>query len=168
MRQPKDFDPSFRIGWDERGIVLGARVRDEAIITNPDVERLWSKDSVEIFVSRNVGSAESVQLTLAPPDDDTASKPTYHWREAGTQGSVQRGPILDVMGRRTGDGYVFEVLIPWENLPVEPGMNEEAAIQIFFNDSDTTEPYPADSFRVAWYPQGHAAWNPLAYHRVRC
>lgn len=168
MRHPQNFDPSFRLGWNERGLLLAARIRDQTIVVDPDAERFWRKDSIEIFMTPKVGSKESIQLVLAPPEGVAPSQLRFQLQDNRGKAMAARGkPTVEVMGCRTKDGYLFEALIPWENLGIRPDPGTGFALQMFFNDADDTAPYPGDWFRTAWFPQGHAGWNPLAFHHVR-
>lgn len=166
MRESPTFDPSFRLAWSERGLVFAGQVRDQAIVTDPDLTHAWRKDSIELFVAPAFGSREFAQLTILPPAGDKPGPLEHLWqgsrKEAG--GEASEGVVI---GRRTADGYAFEALLPWDRLGIKAAPEYEAAFQVFFNDSDSEAPYPADWFRAASYPQGHPAWNPLAYHRIR-
>ena len=167
MRQAESFDPSFRLGWDRRGLLLAAQARDQTIVVDADQTRLWRKDSLEVFLTAAVGSRESVQLTIAPAAGQAPSRPPHHWTDNRRKQKGRPKPTAELTGRRTETGYVLEALIPWQAIGVEPAQGATAAIQMFFNDADDAGPYPGDWFRVASYPQGHAGWNPLAYHRLR-
>ncbi len=166
MRAEDSFDPSFRLAWSEKGLLLAGRVRDQAIVTDPDASHAWRKDSVEVFVAPAVGSRDSTCLTIIPPAGDKPATLAHSWQDSRKR-PIAGAPDAAVMGRRTPGGYAFEALLPWERIGVQAATAREVAFQVFFNDSDSEAPYPADWFRVASYPQGHAAWNPLAYHRVR-
>ncbi|MDA0840622.1 MAG: PQQ-binding-like beta-propeller repeat protein [Planctomycetota bacterium] len=161
-----DFDPSFRLGWNKKGLLLAGLIVDQNLIADPDAEKLWRKDSVEIFMSEEVGSKESFQLTIAPPSEKDA-KPEVFLEDHRYKAKSSHPLKAQVFGRRTEGGYSLEILIPWQNLNIDPNEGKEFGLQAFFNDSDNTDAYPGDWFRVAWYPVGHAGWNPLAYHRLR-
>ena len=167
MRSPENFDPSFRLGWDDRGLLLAAQVRDQALITDPETKRLWRKDSVEIFMTRQVGTKESFQLTIAPETGPEAKRPRVYLTDQRGKLKSAGALAVEAVGKVAEDGYALEILLPWRNLGIDPGEGKKFGLQVFFNDADDPGPYPADWFRAAWYPLGHAGWNPLAFHRVR-
>ena len=37
-----DFDPSLKLGWDDRGLMVLAEVRDGIIRGDPEAEKLWA------------------------------------------------------------------------------------------------------------------------------
>jgi hypothetical protein len=163
--EASDFDPSIRFGWNNSGLLIAGKIVDQKLIPDPVAEKLWRKDCVEIFMSRKVGSKESFQLTIAPPEGSSSKPRVFLADQRGKKGLP---PLeVQVFGLPSKDGYTLETLIPWKNLGFDPQNGLEFGLQIFVNDSDNTDPYPADWYRVAWYPVGHAGWNPLAFHRVK-
>lgn len=160
----EDFDPSFRLAWSERGLLFAGRITDQKLIADPDKRKLWRKDSVEIFLSKKVGLKESFQLTIAPPGENSRTR-IFLEDHRGRPGLA---PITaEVITSLSPNGYTIEALIPWQHLRLESKAGTELGLQVFVNDSDDTDPYPGNWYRVAWYPVGHAGWNPLAFHRVR-
>ena len=49
-----DFQASFRMAWNERGIFFLAEIKDDSLYENPD--HYWKGDGLEIFLSQGRGS----------------------------------------------------------------------------------------------------------------
>ncbi|HEY6560347.1 MAG TPA: sugar-binding protein [Polyangiaceae bacterium] len=114
----------LRIGWSADAFHLHVRVEDPSVLVNPDPNRLWDGDAVEIYIAGVTGEAltgsyngrndgGAIQIVLAPPG-------------AGfdTRGRAYINPGADVhvntpitssfyAGRLTEDGYELELRYPW-------------------------------------------------------
>lgn len=166
MCLPEDFDPSLRLGWNDKGVLLLAQVRDQTIIEHPDPSQLWAKDSIEVLMGDRRGTKEIYQTaagTGADPNYPKARK--YFWDYRKTFKSKLTG---EAAGSKMDGGYVVEMLMPWEHIRVKPVLGREVGLQVFINDADAPGPYPGDWFRASWHPGGHPAFaDPRALHRLR-
>ena len=61
----KDCSAKAKIGWDDGGLLVFARVLDDVRDENPKDEPLGRNDSLEVFLSDGVGSPQSYQFTIA-------------------------------------------------------------------------------------------------------
>jgi len=167
MRPPENFDPSFRIGWSEKGLLVLAQVKDDAVLESANPSRLWLGDSLEIFMTPRLGSNEAYQLVLAPGADPKHPKPRSRFYD---QRRATRGEPLtaQIVGKRTQDGYLVELLLPWKSLKIRPAMGLEFGMQLFANDKDRGKG-GRPPFRVVWHPGGHPFSNrdPHAYQTFR-
>jgi len=162
MRLPRDFDPSFRLGWNDRGILLLANVRDQAIVEADSARQLPQGDSIEVFMTRGRSGRPVFRLALGTGADPAhPGLKTYFWDRRTIP--VTAKLKVEAVARKTVDGYVVEALLPWANLSVSPRIGAELGMQIHFNDSDR----PNDRFQVAWHPGDQPLSNRRAYHRVR-
>ncbi|MCC5806993.1 MAG: metallophosphoesterase [Opitutales bacterium] len=158
-----------RVGWNEDGLLVALRVRDDTTIEYPQASRLWAGDSVELFVADELGSNNRYQAIVTPGHDPEHPEPRRFFTSAGTALPVAELSVLS--GRRvTADGYEIEFLLPWTNLPefsARPGA--EAALQIYVNDrrSSPDEGVHAGRQRILWYPEENSFANPMAMHRIR-
>ena len=160
LRPPEDFDPSFRIGWNGQGILLLAEVKDSVIRTAQGGAPLEGGDCVEVFVAPKRGSAESYRLVVAPGMGNEASAVQsrfYDYRKAAAGKEL----TAKIAGKRTPDGYVVEMCLPWENLNTAPAAGGEFALQVFVNDEDGRG--ARYRFAALWHPAGDPRKDPLAY-----
>ena len=160
LRPPKDFDPSFRIGWNEQGILLLAEVKDNAVRAAQHGTPLDSGDCVEVFVTPTRGSSESYRLVVAPgadPGSSTARSSFHDYRKV-TSGAKLSATIAAKAGP---EGYLVEMCLPWENLKIKPDAGATFGMQVFVNDDDGRgEKY---RFGALWHPAGDPRRDSLAY-----
>ncbi|OGV72715.1 MAG: hypothetical protein A3K19_02755 [Lentisphaerae bacterium RIFOXYB12_FULL_65_16] len=163
MRAPEDLDPCFRIGWCKDGLLLLAEVRDSVTYESADAAKLFEGDSVEFFMTPQVGSSESFQVVIAPGATDTQTKPRYRFydRRKATRGE---NLTVQVASTKTTDGYLVEALLPWKNLKIQPAPGLEFGLQVFVNDNDKDK---RKQFLALWHPGGHTEKNPFAYQPFR-
>ncbi len=165
MRAPADFDPSFRIGWNEEGIVVLAEVRDDEVIEAENPGKLSAGDSLEFFLSPAWGSKEAYQVIVSPGADPRHPKARSWFYDART--SVRTHELrVDAEGRKTADGYVLEVLLPWTNIDIDPAVGKEIAMQVFATDGGKNG---KSRFQVRLYPGGNpiSGKNPFALQEFR-
>jgi len=168
MRAPADFDPSFRAGWNEKGLLLLVEVRDDVIDEDEKPANMWKADCIEILMSLGRGAAEHYQIQIAV---GTGADSTYP--ETRTHLSDNRGGVADTKlsaeaeGKKTADGYLVEVLLPWTNMAITPVLGLQFGLQLFINDADGKGGYPKDWFRASWHPGGHPSKNHDAYQLMR-
>ena len=164
LRPANDFDPSFRIGWNDRGIVLLAEVSDNVIRPAGDASQLPRADSVEIFVTPKRGSAEHYRLVVAPGADAGSPSPLSRFDDHRTT-TAGEDLAAEIAGNRTPGGYLLEICLPWKNLKMTPGLGREVGIQLVVNDDDGRgDKY---RFQALWHPAGNPARDPLAYQTFR-
>lgn len=167
MRPPENFDPSFRVGWNDKGLLLLVQVRDDVIYEAPGSgSEVWRADSVEILMTTSRGMKEYYQF-----DTSTGADPKYP--ELRTHFWDKRGEIADTeltaetAAAKTRNGYLVEMLLPWKNLEIKPALGTVVGLQMFINDSDGHGGYPKHWFRALWHQGGHPGYNPEAYHQIR-
>jgi len=148
MKAAKDLDPRFRVGWDERGMLVLITVRDDVAFETDTV--LWRGDSAQLFV-RKPGAAGRLEVTIAPGRDRRHPKVRTQVKGLRGKADAQRKPAPTVARSLLADGYRLEVLLPWESLALEPKPGTEIGFMLVVNDSDGV---PGDRFAPRWYPPG--------------
>ncbi|PIZ48374.1 MAG: hypothetical protein COY42_06640 [Armatimonadetes bacterium CG_4_10_14_0_8_um_filter_66_14] len=167
MRAPADFDPSFRVGWNDKGLVLLAQVKDNKVVEAKAIDQLWKGDSLELFVTPALGTGDTYQCVIAPgadPNYPQARSFFYDSRKAPATAKLS----VEVAGKKAAGGYVMEVLLPWRNLNLTAAEGKECGLQLFANDQDNAA-LSANPFRVMWHPAGHPVSDkePFAYQPLR-
>jgi len=160
VKPAADLDVAFRLGWDERGLLLLVSVRDD-VFDEAD-GALWSKDSLEIFYSPHRGSPDVFQVVISPGMDPR--HPELRWSTHDyrvTEALKQTPGTVTAKRTRTANGYILEVLLPWENFAIKPQAGRELAFQIYVNDAD-------GGFRsqVRWHPIA-GAHDSMNMHRLQ-
>jgi len=163
VRPVKDFDPTFRLGWDARGLLLLARVSDDTIMENAELTELWDGDTVEVFLAREVGSAERYQIDFGTGADPKYPRVRLQYYDNRKSKETLPKLTAEAAGGKTADGYLIEALIPWENLKLTPKEGLTTAFQVWVYDKDGGEEW----YRAVWYPKGLSWQDSNAMHKVR-
>lgn len=164
VKPVSDFDPHFRVGWNNDGLVLLLQVRDDHVFADTEHADSWLSDSMEVFLGTKPGAYEFMQASFctgADPKSPHIRKTFYDYRTGlGTPTTTMDAAAAD---RKTADGYQMEVLLPWKNIGVTPRMGGEVALQVWAYDVDKVN----DWYRTVWYPQGRPYMDTRCTYRVR-
>ena len=163
LRAAADFDPSLRIGWNDRGLLLLVQVKDNVVHEWQDDANLTLGDSVEVFLAAKPGAGEGYRCVLTP-----GSAPNHEARcHLSPYGKTKTGGNLaaEVAGGKTPDGYVVEALLPWTNLGMAPRAGDEFAMQLLATDDDGKG--DRFRFRALWHQAGDPRKDPFAYQGFR-
>ncbi|HOE65698.1 MAG TPA: serine hydrolase [Candidatus Hydrogenedentes bacterium] len=161
---PGNFDPRFRLGWNEEGLLVFVTVVDDIREETKDETLLWDRDSMEIFVAKKRGSQELMHIVLTP--GQMPEFPGVRSKLLGFRTSAPPKPFTaTIVSAPAHDGFAYtvEAMIPWSNLGIDAKHGTEFGFQVFVNDGDKT---PA-RFQAVWYPKTRTHENPDAMHRVR-
>lgn len=164
LRAASDFAASFRLGWNERGLLLLTIVRDNDLGENKDTKALWQKDSLELFWGGKVGVRDWVQLHVGPgvgADTPEIRINVDDHRESATLSGI---PVNAQIARtKIPGGYVLEALLPWDCLKIVPAKGREAAFQFVANDVDKDGPRA----QLMWFPEEGAYSDPAKMQTIR-
>jgi len=156
LKPANHFDATFRLGWDDRGLLLLVNVIDDTIDEAKTTE-IWYGDSVELFYSPKRGSGDVVQMVISPGVDPKTPEMRSNLNDERTTESLKKIKVTATVARtKTPGGYMLEGLLPWENFAIKPEPGREVAFQIYVNDADN-----GSHFQARWYPfgQGHESAN---------
>ncbi|MGB6121127.1 MAG: class I SAM-dependent methyltransferase [Bacteroidota bacterium] len=155
----EDFDLKFRVGWSAQGLFVLATVRDDIPLEHENLNRIWQRDCVELFLAETVGSGNRHQLVIASGADprygELRSRLYDHRPEAEKVGELSSRSA----SRIVEGGYVVEAWLPWENLGRKPEAGGTVAFQCIANDFDGDDDPSGGPLRVGWYPglESHAS-----------
>lgn len=158
-----DLDAQFRLGWDERGLMLLALVTDDAAHEAAE-DQLWAGDAIELFIGREVGSPQYYQWIIAPGRDERYGEPRFALYDR-RRDKPEELATPDYTIVEDDRGYVIEALLPWENLGIEPQVGRELALQLYFADRDPDQ--PDDGVALVWYSRVGTHTDPTAMHALR-
>ena len=166
VRPAANFDPRFRLAWNQQGLLVLVEVTDDMPDESNDEKTLYERDSVELFVATKQGGPRLVQVIAAPGTDPQHRDLRYRVSEhrANEAVKVQELPSTAVPLVRTATphGYILEALLPWANLGLTPQTGDEITFQIFLNDADG-----GGRTKVMWYPVDGVPWSVEYMHRLR-
>jgi CubicO group peptidase (beta-lactamase class C family) len=154
-----DLDVRFRLGWDDRGLLVLADVRDDKAYEKNSYP--WENDSLELFVAAKHGSSNFYQTIVTPGRGGEEPRQLIEDRRPTAASPI---PLTAEVRRTTSaSGYVVEALLPWKSLDLKPKAGDEVAFQLYANDSDG----PGDHFQAVWYPLNRTHESSLRMHRLR-
>lgn len=147
-RTAPNFDAKFRMGWDERGILLLVQVTDDTA-TEPaqKIEEIWKGDSIEAFFATERGKSAAYQVVLAPGRGGEKKELRYNLSDY--RKDFREKLTMEAKSAYTTNGYTVEILFPWKNLKAEPKPGLELAAQLFANDLDGD----GERYQVMWFPK---------------
>jgi hypothetical protein len=133
----------MRVAWSSEAFHLYAEVEDPQVVTNAEIDYLWSGDVVELFLAPRApselegffsGRVDGVQLLIAPPTmAHPARAARLFWMpsEGNADNYVQvREPMTSgFAARATQTGYAVEARLPWSMFgPRTPEIENGAGI----------------------------------------
>ncbi|HEX8832794.1 MAG TPA: sugar-binding protein, partial [Abditibacteriaceae bacterium] len=164
LRPANDFDATVRLGWNEKGLLVLARVQDHEAHEAKD-DNLWQGDSIELFMANGRGAKDICQISIAPgttpAQPELRSKVTRHYKTAELQNV---GASAVVARTRTANSYLVEALLPWDNLRIMPAVGHEISFQIYINDSDGDS---SERTQTLWYGESGAHGDSRKMQRLR-
>ena len=163
MRDPRDFDPSLRIGWSDKGLLLLVQVKDTVVHEWENIAELWRGDCIEIFVAPKTGTDQCLQCVVSPGSAPEWQARTRFYDHRKAKPAAK--PTVQAAARKTADGYLLEVLLPWASLGITPAAGREVAVQVFVNDDDKKG--DRHRFQALWHQAGNPTRDPLAYQTFR-
>ena len=171
VKPATDFDPSFRLAWNEEGLLLLLTVRDKNIVEADDIEELWSRDSFEIFVAAKPGDAEYIHVMFSPGFSDKTRDPRFFMNPKVKSPIAPANLNLHVQYKPIAGGYKAEVIFPWQNLHLSPKAGDEVAFQLMVNDYDSPSGAGLRAghplFNAVWFPASDTSRNSKSMHRIR-
>lgn len=153
--RPWGFESSFRLGWDDRGLLALVTVTQPTVVPGPD-GALDRGDSVEVMLADGADPGQGVKV-IAAPGDGSGRQQIKDLRDAA---AAHRYPASATTAcTRRSDGYVAEFLIPWENIGMTAELGRQADVQVCVNSFAS----PGQKFRAVWWPAADAGNASEAY-----
>jgi len=141
-----DFDPRFRLGWTNEGLLICVTVQDDVLIAPTEPSDGLTGDSVVVTLTPGWGLPGFADLTVTPALCANPDPRLIHF----VVNSVPQPPdAVEVAGTEVKGGYCIEALIPWKTLGITRTVGEEAGVQVVVSDSDALTTAP---------PKATAAW----------
>ena len=161
-----DHDARVRLGWNDRGLLVLALIRDNEWLEHPKDTDLWQCDALEVFLSERCGSANMCQWIISPGMDPEQPEPRWRLYDFRREPALKGLPAEPTVARaKGGDLCVLEVLLPWSALRIDPQVGREVGIQVYADDTDGRREYAG--YNTAWYPEVGAHMFYDRVHRLR-
>lgn len=175
------FEPmraAMHLAWNADALLLRIEAADDHVVEADTVEELWRTmgDCVLLDIAPRPGVNAYRRLAIGPgttedhPDvrvlcsrslvrSQTPQKTPFDRVDLGDNSSVR------VTRMRADDGYALDVVVPWQNLDMEPQVGDEIGLQVFVLNRDTAGPAPLTG--VCWCPGAGPTQSACETHRVR-
>ncbi len=165
LKPASDFDARFRLAWNDAGLLLLVNVRDDQLIEADDAESIWSRDSMEVFYAATRGAPRYVHVMVSPgvTEKQQAARTFFNPKIVAAIPNAELA--ITVARKKTPDGYVAELLLPWKNLQLTPKAGDEVAFQLMVNDFDN-KPH-SKVFNAIWFPHSDTSRNANSMYHVR-
>jgi len=184
---PAELDPTFRLAWTDEGLLVLLAIRDDAFVPAPDDESLWANkaDVAILYLIPQRGGERFTRIAVAPNLTDIVGKyraaeplrvlvsvdATQTDREEQPSGyravdlEAEDGDIRAARGA-VENGYVLEVLVPWQVAGVAGHAGSRFGVQVAFVDTDpgVDDDAPAQQGGAVWFPEMGTAEDTTRSH----
>ncbi len=166
LRPASDQDASFRLAWNNEGLLVLITLGDNIWIEAAQDDMLWQRDSVEMFLRGPNPSRDICQWVIAPGMASDHPELRSHFYDFRKDEQLRKLPsVIQTARTRTDKGCIIEALLPWAALDIKPQIGAEAAFQLWVNDSDDRLEGPA--YQPSWFPELGAGFFPERMCRIR-
>lgn len=167
-RAPEDFDVTVRLGWDKQGLLVAAEIHDDRFVEHENIDRLWSRDCIEMFVAPTRGDKSVLQAVIAPGMDPRFPEVRSQFHDFRiTRQTTGHAPTLETARTSIDNGYRVEIRFPWKNIGIAPVTGAEVGFQIYVNDADDPQAGFDELFKAIWFPRDDTHLNTESMHRLR-
>lgn len=150
----EDFEPRYRLAWNEQGLLLLLEVRDNIPVEESIIENVWMKDSVRIALTPERGAGFVVHIA---PGADPESPGTKIFFENGIKSlHPERTLSAKVASAAEPGAYRMEILLPWSNLESVPQEGTTLSFAMTVSDIDNRD-------EITWT----AGWHADSSHQLR-
>lgn len=173
MHNPKvngdDASGTAYISWDQNHLYIALAMRDNEILNERSLNKIYQQDSMELFISteprdNNPGyGPNDFQFMVTPVS--RFDKPLFvkiTQREAGKSAPVSGGIFY---AGKSDTGWVTELAIPWSELSgFIPQKGGKIAMELRVNDADTShERWKIDAENVVVRPGDPTLWSHFIF-----
>ncbi len=166
FKSADDHNVNFRVGWNEKGILIYIEVQDNNWVEYPEKRKYYSADVIEVFLAGKRGDKDVCQWYITPGMTDKVKEPGVRFRE------LRRGPTkgmpsnLKVAREKLSDHkYRMEIFAPWSGIGKEGIPGTVSAFQIWVNDKDQGS--RLKRYMSIFYPAKGASYTTHAMHNIR-
>jgi hypothetical protein len=138
----QDCSGLIMFGWDANYLYVAGWVKDDVYAQGASLEHIFKGDSLEILLDSKVShdfyldelSLDDYQLGISPGKPSLGTSPeAYLWYPRGKAGRISEVQMVAIA---TGDGYQFELAVPWDVFDIEPQVNDHYGFGFSISDND--------------------------------
>jgi len=164
IRTKQDFNPSFRVAWNEKYLLIRYEVIDDLHVTTKSW-KLWQGDALALFFGKEIeGSRNFIQeaYSIEANQNNNLRTLKYDFRKSNTYKSqfqfISNATISDTL-------KVIEIAIPFQNFDTKGTLDDEYNLQLIGYDYDIAK----DEQYIA-YPFSYIvgfSFNPWAAKKIK-
>jgi hypothetical protein len=172
------FSPSFRLAWDEHGLLVLAKVL-AADFKEAEDDALDSGDCIELYLAPKVGESDPpknsqpdlVHVVVSPGMDPARPELRMGIHDLRQNAALKAvAPRAEAVRAKIDGGYLLEARIAWDALGIEARPGAGAAFQFYaVSRQDDGKP-----FHAVWYPErvkfewhGEMPASPFSMYSLR-
>jgi hypothetical protein len=143
-----DLGANWRLNWDEANLYVAVTVTDDNHVQTQTGNQIFLGDHVDLQIDADregdyapAVSPDDFQINLSPGDFGGIPPSAFRFQGNSANAMVDApGHGILVAARPTGQGYMLEAAIPWQdlNLSPQPGMVLGASLNVSDNDTPGT------------------------------
>ena len=153
--------PTFRLAWNERGLLFWLNVPDAAPVE--EATHVWEGDSVELILARADEPTQQYQMVLSPGVTAEFPQPRLAVYVHGAPQDQASGPSVQYVRAAFPGGYRIEALLPWSNLHLSAAPGTELLFQLYVHNH---APGDGAFYRSAFFPSINAPYSTTDMHRL--
>lgn len=155
-----DTSAEFRLGWDEENFYIFADIKDKTPFNNKQQkDEIWNGDAIELFFGANPQSSPTrskfdktdYQMGFSAGSSESNPSEVWNWSRSSP------GQNCVVFKKKTQDGYIMEIAVPWSNFDFSPKAGEKYGFDIALDDGS---PSGKRETQLQWIGDGTIYQNP--------
>ena len=163
-RPASEFASRFRLGWDDRGLLVLVTVHDSTPVEEKNDAQFYLCDSVEMFIADQYCGQQAFQVVFVPGRIAGQRELRFHVYDRRVNDELKKTSIaIEAARTANAENYTLEVRVPWQNLGIKPEIGREIVFQLYVNDARPVGP----RLQNRWYPEVGDVGNTRLMYRLR-
>lgn len=152
------FEPSFRLAWDDKGLLVLAKVLAPEFTEAEKDDALDTGDGIELFLAPKVGESDPpknpfpdlINVVVAPGMDANHPKLRMQVNDMRQTAALKVvAPKVEAARTRITGGYQLEARLPWDAVGVAAKPGASAGFQFYATRLQGN----GKPFRAVWFPE---------------
>ncbi len=136
---PEDLSAHARLSWNEAGLRLRIEVRDDRQVQTHADAQIWRGDSLQVALDP-LNNAAGDEMEYAADDREygfaLAANGPVAWRYHGGPSGPLTGATVKIERREADKLTVYDLLLPWNELGLDPQTDPIFGFSFIVNDDD--------------------------------
>lgn len=140
-----DVSATWRLAWDNSNLFVAVQVEDDTHVQTQRGNQIFRGDGISLQVDGDLEgdfspqlSADDFQINLSPGDFGSIAPSAFRFRGTSDGRAVDApGHGIIIAGQQTGEGYILEAAIPWQDIGLSPAAGLAIGAAFNVNDNDT-------------------------------